>query len=354
MDMVELARSALPGLTLTHHPIGQWPTPVELREGLGPRRVWVKREDLSHPVYGGNKVRKLEWILPNVQRHGGHLLSMGAIGSNYLVAAGLHGQALDIRLHALLFPQPDSPTARGNARAIAHLAASTTPLPAAGWLPMAALWRSWALRRELGVAPLLVGAGGSSPLGTVGWVMGALELAEQVRRGELPAPDTVVCALGSGGMVAGLLLGLGLTGLPTRVLAVGVTDGIVANRVVVMQLARRTAAELRRAGARVPDPDPRRLEVVSALGPGYGHPTPSGEAAAQEAAAHGLRLEPTYTAKALGLALDRMRAGQLGGEVLFVQSFSAQRPPADRCVEALPPRLDRLLKRGNTPQIAST
>ena len=159
----------------------------------------------------------------------------------------------------------------------------------------------WLLLRHR--LPYVLPAGGSSPLGALGYVEGALELAEQVRDGTLPEPTHVVCAAGSGGTAAGLLLGLRMAGLRTKVLAVVVNDRLKLDHAKLLKLARRSARLLRERGAPgVPDPSPEALVVThDFLGPGYGRPTPESESAM--AAAGDLGLDPVYTAKAMAAAL---------------------------------------------------
>ena len=119
--------------------------------------------------------------------------------------------------------------------------------------------------------------------------------------------------MGSGGTAAGLLLGLRIAGLRTKVLGVVVNDTLKLDHPTLMRLARRTARLLRRRGAAdVPDPDPSSLVVTrDFLGPGYGHGTPQSEAALRDGAGKGLGLDPVYTAKAMAGALAFEGAGPL-------------------------------------------
>ena len=99
----------LPALRDVVEPVslGNWPTPVNSVELPGMPRFSVKREDLSSEVYGGNKVRNLEWIF-GAARARGHagLLSTGALGSHFVLALCLHGARSGFAVHAALYPQP--------------------------------------------------------------------------------------------------------------------------------------------------------------------------------------------------------------------------------------------------------
>jgi D-cysteine desulfhydrase len=171
--------------------------------------------------------------------------------------------------------------------------------------------------------------GGSSPLGVLGYVEAALELAEQVAVGDLPAPAEVVVAAGSGGTAAGLAVGLGLAGLDARVTGVVVTDGLVSERSAA-RLVRRTAALLRKRGAGPDMGTPAELRILEGYrGAGYGHPTPEGKLATELARRDGLALDPVYTAKAVAGLLGEARAGRLGaGPVLYLHT-DGPRPAAE-------------------------
>jgi D-cysteine desulfhydrase len=192
-------------------------------------------------------------------------------------------------------------------------------------------WSSFPLAAWLAVArggpglrpPYLVPPGGSSPLGCIGYV---LELADQVSAGALPEPSHVVVPLGSGGTAAGLLAGLRLSGLRSRLLCVQVSDMIPLNARGVLGLARRTLRLLRRHGEkRVAAPLEGTLKVEPGwLGPGYGRSTPESEWAIQLLAEReGVTLDPVYTAKAMAALLALNEAGALGeGPVLYWHTYS--------------------------------
>src|SRR5258706_373153 len=139
----------------------------------------------------------------------------------------------------------------------------------------------------------------------------------------LPAgapPDTIVVPVGSGGTAAGIALGVAWLGWSTNVVGIGVASRIVANRWRTLRLARKAAALIRRAGIEFSVPrSALRLRVVEAMGKGYGHPTEEGERARTRAAEHGVRLDPTYGAKALGFL---QRADVNVQRVVFWHTFA--------------------------------
>lgn len=317
---------------LAYRSLGNFPTPIERVEGLVPPQVelFVKREDQAAALYGGNKVRKLELLLAD-PRLGGEgapgpqaprLIAYGTYASNYTLATGLFGRALGYEVSAVLYPQPVTPLVQARLRE--QLGAGMRLFVSPSYLHVPLL-RARA-RREGPVVELA--PGGSSPLGTLGWVSGGLEIAEQVRAGAAPRFDVVYAALGSGGMVAGLWLGLGEAA--AELVAVRVVPWPIASRTTVRWLAGRTESLLRRLhtlGGTAPPPRLPRPELRLDgrwVGAGYAHPTPAGLAALQRAAACGLYLEPTYTAKTMAAILADAEAGRLNGKrVLFIHSYNS-------------------------------
>lgn len=200
------------------------PTPVRRLELPGLRgRLWVKDEGGISPRYGGNKARKLRNLLADAKLRGAtDLITVGAVGSHHVLATAIHGAAENLRTHALLFPQPEAEEVRRNARAIDRLCASWTVLPGIGALDAAVHLRH--LQRSTGRSPTFVAAGGSSPLGVLGWIEGGLELVEQ-----LPQISRVYVAVGTGGTAAGLLAALALAGRDVEVVGVRVVARWVAN-----------------------------------------------------------------------------------------------------------------------------
>jgi D-cysteine desulfhydrase len=174
--------------------------------------------------------------------------------------------------------------------------------------------------KKVGVVP----PGGSSPLGTLGYVNAALELALQIERGLLPIPDLVVAPLGSNGTVAGLALGLRLAGLSSTVWGVRVVDRIAANSVFALRLASSTIQLMKKYG--VQDPRltvPWDVKIIQGqFGKGYAHPTPASLQAKEAAKEAGILLETTYTAKALA-ALYAHQMAISGRKVLFWDTFSS-------------------------------
>jgi 1-aminocyclopropane-1-carboxylate deaminase/D-cysteine desulfhydrase-like pyridoxal-dependent ACC family enzyme len=309
-----------------HRSLGQFPTPIERVGVLGSPgsgcELWVKREDLAGSLYGGNKVRKLEFLLSeqSLQGPGRRLLTVGAYASNHVLATGMYGRLIGVPVEAVLYPQPITPWVKTafmvglGAGIRLHICRSYLGVP---W----ALLKAW----RHGPAPYFLPPGGANPLGTLGWWSGGLEIAAQVASGMAPPFDAVYVPLGSGATSAGLLLGLGTAA--AELVAVRVVPWPVASALGVKRLASRTRALLTRLCGQAPPPFPQaRLRVEGRfLGQGYGYLTPWGTQAIERAAGLGLVLEPIYTGKAFAALLADAESGRLAGKrVLFVQTNNSR------------------------------
>jgi 1-aminocyclopropane-1-carboxylate deaminase/D-cysteine desulfhydrase-like pyridoxal-dependent ACC family enzyme len=291
-------------LALPHAVLGRWPTAVERATLPGTTAdLWIKRDDRSSPIYGGNKVRKLEFLLAGAA---GPVITAGAIGSHHVLATALHARALGRECIAVLVPQPPTDHARAVLGLILDTCAEVIRLdrPPEGVADVSRRAASVVLELARSRSATVIPPGGSSPTGALGYVNAGLELAGQVTAGSCPEPDAIYTPLGTGGTAAGLALGLALAGLATEVVAVRVASRVTGNERFVRSLAGRTHRLLRRHGLRAPRP-PIRLRIVhDAVGRGYGHPTADGIDALRRAEAAGLPCETTYTGKALAVMLD--------------------------------------------------
>jgi 1-aminocyclopropane-1-carboxylate deaminase/D-cysteine desulfhydrase-like pyridoxal-dependent ACC family enzyme len=285
--------------------LGAWPTLVERAPALG-AEVWVKRDDRSSPLYGGNKVRKLEFLLADALARGRRsVLTFGTYGSHHVLATALHGARVGVRVCAATLPQPATP----HAVEMARLSAG-----AGVCLHVGAARVHHLLRR-----PYIIGPGGSSPLGTLGYVAAGLELGEQVRAGECPEPNLLVVAMGSCGTAAGLLVGLRLAGLATRVVGVHAYRRPLTSAVRAAWLATRTARLLARHGVR----DVGAFAAADLVEPPPAADEVHVKARADEA---GLVLDPRYTTRAMRALL----AAAPGRRILYWHTYSSA--PVDALV----------------------
>ena len=287
------------------------PTPVRPLHELSDR-LWMKDDSRTAPLWGGNKPRKLEFVIGDALARGKRtILTFGALGTNHGLATALYARENGLRCVLCLVDQPVDD----------HVRAQLERIEASG----AIIHRTRTFRRTALLMPAIFArhrlpyvlpAGGSSPVGTLGFVAAARELARQIRDGELPEPAEVWCALGTGGTAAGLLVGLRLEGLRTQVKAVHVNDQLELSEQTILRLAHKAAAKIGAQG------ELDGVEVVHGyLGDGYGHATPAGGAAIARARDDaGLKLDPVYTGKTMAALLDRL--GSADGPVLYWHTYN--------------------------------
>jgi D-cysteine desulfhydrase len=269
-------------------------------------------------------VRKLERLLDDARaKKKRRIVTIGAGGSHQVLATAIYGAEAGFEVEAVLVPQPGTDHARANLRVA--LAQGLRVVVAPSWDAAPAL-----IRRDAYLFPL----GGSNALSCLGFVDAAKELEAQVAAGELPEPEVIVVALGSGGTAAGLAVGLAATSLRTRVIGVAVSPPLKVVSLMTRRLARKTAAL---AGIPVGE---LRLDIDRRwLGRGYGYSTREGERAMAEASRFGLLLDATYTAKTFAAALDLARTQR----VLYWHTLSsAPLPLAD--TPPLPAEYERLFR----------
>ena len=339
---------AVPSISL-----GEWPTPLQAADPAALpgacAGLWLKRDDRCATPYGGNKVRKLEFLLADALRKGHEsVFTFGVAGSNHALATAIYAGQVGLEALLLLTPQSNSSFVGRNLRMGRW--AGARQIHCATEAAANRMARILGLRgRGARLPPYRIPGGGSSPLGTVGFVNAGLELAAQVRAGLMPEPDDLYVALGTMGTAAGLALGLAAAGLRTRLVLVRVVRADIASPRRFRALYHGAARLLHRRDPRFPlaPLDNTRIEVRHEfIGPGYARFTAEGMAALAFARqAFGVGLEGTYTGKALAALLEDLRAGRLAGRnVLFWNTYNGQPPPAEAMAldyRELPPPFHR-------------
>ncbi len=332
-------------------PIGTFPTPVEplrAQEGGPSGRLFVKRDDLSAARYGGNKVRKLEHVLADaVSRERRSLITVGGLGSNQCLATAIYGRQFGLEVDVCLFDQP----VNGHVVDVLLADVAAGARIRYGGTYLGAAWevvRAWLARKGAGERPYYVPPGSTTPLGVLGYVSAGLEFAEQVRSGLAPEPDRVFVAAGSCGTVAGLVIGLELGGLASRCVAVRITTGLAVNRWYIQRLVERTVALMRRADPSIPGIGRAAGRFDFDLetrfyGGAYGRETPEARDAISRALPQ-LRLETTYTGKALAACLEHHRRHP-GETLLFWNTFNSAPLEKAAGLEALPGNVRRVLEK---------
>jgi D-cysteine desulfhydrase len=275
---------------------------------LGGPQLWVKRDDLTGFAFGGNKVRGLEFLLADALAHGADTLVTGAgPQSNHVRATAAAAAHAGLAMVAVYFGTPPVST-EGNYRLTRLLGADIhfTNNPDRASVDRG-IEAAAAELRAAGRRPYTIPRGGAHPLGVLGYVQAAHELAEQCTALGF-APAAIVLATGSCGTQAGLLAGLRALGLGWRVEGFTVSRPADEARTRVLTLAHGAAEQI---GIRS---DVSAEDVIihdGFIGAGYGVPSPEGADAIRLAAqSEGLFLDPTYTGKALAGLIQHIHSGR--------------------------------------------
>jgi 1-aminocyclopropane-1-carboxylate deaminase/D-cysteine desulfhydrase-like pyridoxal-dependent ACC family enzyme len=344
-------RSAFPALAcaLPHISLTALPTPLSeapaFAHRLGIGSLAIKRDDLTSPIYGGNKVRKLEYLLAGALASGcDTVVTFGATGSNHALATAVFAQRLGLACHAVLVPQPRTPWVAATLRY--HLLLGTHLHAARHFNHSREILDEVRSAHPQGPGRVAeIPWGGSNWLGEVGFVDAALELAAQFEEADSPPPDLLYAAAGSMGTVIGLSLGLAVAGLRTRIVAPRVVPfgANAAERIrALVGVANHELHARDEAFPLVAQPGANVEVRDEFFGIGYAEATPEAlEAVAlmQELEQH--RLETTYTGKALACLVADARAGKLAGKrVIFWNTYNSAAYPAEAeklDTSALPP-----------------
>jgi len=290
------------------------PTPLEplgrLSEQLGGPQLWIKRDDCTGLATGGNKTRKLEFLMGDALKKGANaVITQGATQSNHARQTAAAAARLGLECHILLedrtgFNNRDY-TLNGNVL-LDHLHGATVSRRAGGTDMNAEMETLAAGLREQGKRPYVIPGGGSNPTGALGYANCALELVSQANAVGLRI-DHIVHATGSSGTQAGLVAGLCAMHAHIPVLGISVRASKIGQEESVYKLAVATADNLGASGV------VRREEVVANadyVGEGYGLPTTGMiEAVKLLAQFEGILLDPVYTGKGMAGMIDHVRKG---------------------------------------------
>jgi len=289
--------------------LGGFPTPIRhlkhLGKEFGTDYLYLKDDGLSSAIYGGNKVRKLEFLLgDSLRKEVKEVLTFGFAGSNHALATAVYAQKLGLKSISILLAQPNAQYVRRNllfnyvcGAEIHHFKHEM-----AAYIPTTIIF----LRKKMkqGKFPYIIGPGGSSPLGAIGYVNAGFELKEQVASGLMP-----------------VTIGLKAARLKTRVIPVRVADVKYANKEKFVKLFEKTVALILSLDSSFP-----RVEITADevdirhdfFGGQYARFTEQGMAAIDLAEkSEGIRLEGTYTGKAMAALIDHLRSHGTRNEVIL-------------------------------------
>ena len=306
------------------------PTPLErldnLTRALGGAEIWIKRDDCTVVATGGNKVRKLEWLIGEAKTLGAaHIVTQGAVQSNHVrqtaAAARKFGMTCTALLERRIETDDRDYLSSGNVLLDRIFGCRIEYRPPGLDMDAEAEQKGVELRAA-GDTVYVIPGGGSNTVGALGYVSCAQELVHQADEIGLRI-DRIVTASGSAGTQAGLVVGLEGTNANVPVLGIGVGLPLVAQEEKVYRLALATAEYVGMKGG-----PPREAVVVNCdyVGTGYGMPTEGmGEAVRLLAREEGILLDPVYSGKAMAGLIDLIRKGVLtkGETVVFLHTGGA-------------------------------
>lgn len=299
--------------------IATLPTPLHdlanLSRELGGPRIVIKRDDLTGLAFGGNKTRKLEYLVADARAlEATHLITMGGIQSNHVRQTAAAARIAGMQAALVLSEDNPDPDVQGNYLLDRMLDADCHIVPT-GQDPVTKMDEIAADLRDQGNVPYVIPGGGSSPVGALGYVSAMLELNHQLWEQGIHA-DRLYHAAGSGGTQAGVVLGSALYGAEYETIGVAVSGTTEQKFERCSALVAETAELL---GIANPVAGERIVVDDSQVGEGYGIPTGATlEAIKLLALAEGIFLDPVYTGKAFAALLADIRSGVIAGDQTVV------------------------------------
>jgi len=317
-------------LTLAKFPkvrLGHLPTPLEpmdrLSEILGGPRLWVKRDDCTGLSSGGNKTRKLEFLMADAQSKGADtIITQGATQSNHARQTTAAAAKLGMECHILLEDRTGSNDNNYilNGNVLLDRLHGASVSKRSGGTDMNLEMQDFAdTLTEKGKKPYIIPGGGSNPIGALGYVNCARELTEQASEIGLKI-DALVHATGSAGTQAGLVTGLAAIQSSIHLLGIGVRAPKDKQEQMVFDLAQKTADYLD-TGIEI-ERDKVRA-ICDYVGAGYGLPTDGMiKAVKLLAQSEGLLFDPVYSGKGLDGLIDQIKKGYFAGmdNVVFLHT----------------------------------
>lgn len=299
------------------------PTPLEpmvrLTEALGGPQIYVKRDDCTGLGTGGNKTRKLEFLMAEAVASGADtVLTQGAVQSNHCRQTAAAAARLGMKCHLLFenrISDPDTDYSRSGNVLLDGIFGAEVHHYAARTDMTEALESKADEVRAAGGNPYIIPGGGSNATGALGYVNCALELVDQANRQDIKI-DHIVHATGSAGTQAGLVAGLKALHAHIPVLGIGVAAPKEMQEERVFGLAEETAEKIGAGGSVA------RADVVANcdyIGEGYGIPTDGMvDAITLAARLEGLLFDPVYSGKALAGLIDLVKKGHFGEDETLV------------------------------------
>ncbi len=288
-----------------------------LKEQYGLASLHIKEDGYSSSPFGGNKVRKLEFLLAAAEQRGSKsVITFGYQGSNHCVATAALCQSIGIRVYCQLLTQVHHPYVDQNLARCKEFGADIEVYPSKNALKIGTAKR---LVKEFckGRKPMMIPPGGSEPLGVLGFINAAMELADQYGSRFMSPPDRIYCAMSSAGTAVGLQLGIDFLEWPTLLVPVSVYEEADVAENSFSKLMKESCKFLQKYDIEIkPRNSPKFRHEFR--GKGYAEATNEGVEALKVAEDNGFKLDITYTAKAFGCLLKDASSQAIKGQsVLF-------------------------------------
>ena len=231
-----------------HIELATLPTPViklekleKLGIQLGAKNLYLKNDGLTGKLFGGNKVRKLEFLLADaLEKKSKSVVTIGDASSNHALATIIYVKTLGLDAYSVLSPQPNTSCVRRNLLMSFYYDGKISHYDRPEERDMAASALLEKLKTE-DASPYFVPGGGSCPLGALGYVNAAFELKKQIDDGLLPEPDYIYVTLGSSGTAAGLILGLKLAKIKSKIVPVRISGVSEVKTQTLLKLVNETS-----------------------------------------------------------------------------------------------------------------
>ncbi|MET1025777.1 MAG: D-cysteine desulfhydrase family protein [Dongiaceae bacterium] len=304
-------------------PLAHLPTPLEpldrLRKVIGGPRLYIKRDDCTGLAIGGNKTRKLEFLIGDALQKGATaVISEGGLQSNHVRQTAAAAAKAGLKCHLVLnrnVPIDKPAYTEGGNLLLDNLLGAVIHICDAGETRDGKAETLLSELRAQGEVPYRIPTGGSNDVGAAGYASLVFELLQQAKEADL-AIDRIVAASASGGTQAGLVVGKALAGADLSVIGIDVDGDWETLMALVQSIARdcaRKAGLQREIGA-----DAFDLARGYAT-PGYGMPNPGMvEAVRLLARVEGILLDPVYSGKAMAGLIDLVRQGRFGKDEVVV------------------------------------
>ncbi len=303
------------------------PTPVKNLEKLENYLktdipIWIKQDNLTSRIYGGNKVRKLEFIIADaLEKKREVIATLGGVGTNHGLATTIFGKEKGLDVVLYLINQPISKHVLDNLKLDFYYGAELKYVKNYLGVGFHFYFLDRLKRKQIYWLP----AGGSTPIGILGYINAILELKQQIEEGKLPEPEQIYVAAGTTGTLAGIELGVQLTSLQTQVIGIRVTDKMAATSRKVKSLINSALKFLKKdSKLRSFQYRPKFKLINQFYGGKYGRVTPEGSKAVDIMnKTEGILLETTYTGKTVAALLDHVKEAKTKGPILFWNTYNS-------------------------------